>query len=347
MLTYWTSCIVGTYIVRNGNKQKQPFPGKTPLRHHIAIVLIIPVCMPFVLLYSMFRKCRKSIYRNRPRPIPKKLRGGIKKDIVIDENGGMMSIAEYNRKHGTSFTLQDVYGKSYSYIQDDLDVKPSIRIQEGIPKTPHYYAAKKLGESLLGNDLSSFGEMLADNALIVLNRSRTIRGKAEIITYWEGYFNRWVETGELRDFTVKQCNYYINACLEMKNMYVLFHFTDGLVSEMLLTPKNIDQYHIGWGAMFDTLPYSLAAAKEFFQELSDEATSDPNHFMNRTPCLCCGCESDQLEWHGTSIREGIHGYIGEMSVCPHCGKVVEYLPLIRIRYDDTVNQEEDYTDLPF
>lgn len=316
-MTYWIACVIGTYIVRNKSRRKRPCSSHTPIGIHIAILLLIPICMPFVLAYCLFSVCKKAYFKNRP----------------ID----------------TSLTAQDVCEKKYeSVAEEEKKEKPVLELQDGLPETPHYYAAKCLGEGLLKNDLSAFSGILGEDAILVLNGSKTIRGRSEIISYWEGYIKRYIETSKLRYFTVKQCNYYMNACLAMENMYVLFNFKNELVSTILLTPKSIDEYHIGCGAMFDTLPYSLEKAEEFFQDLRDEAKEDPNHFNDRTPCLHCGCESRDLEWHGTSIREGIHGYIGEMSVCPHCGKVVEYLPIIRIRYDDADQPVvEDDEDLPF
>ena len=37
----------------------------------------------------------------------------MKKDCVLDEDNNTISLAEYNYKHGTTYTLDDVYGKGY------------------------------------------------------------------------------------------------------------------------------------------------------------------------------------------------------------------------------------------
>ena len=38
----------------------------------------------------------------------------MKKDCVLDEDNNTISLAEYNFKHGTEYTLDDVYGKGYT-----------------------------------------------------------------------------------------------------------------------------------------------------------------------------------------------------------------------------------------
>lgn len=37
----------------------------------------------------------------------------MKKDCVLDENNQTVSLAEYNYRHNTAYTLDDVYGKGY------------------------------------------------------------------------------------------------------------------------------------------------------------------------------------------------------------------------------------------
>ena len=37
----------------------------------------------------------------------------MKKDCVLDENNQTVSLAEYNYRHNTEYTLDDVYGKGY------------------------------------------------------------------------------------------------------------------------------------------------------------------------------------------------------------------------------------------
>lgn len=66
--------------------------------------------MLFALAYH---SCINLYYRNRPRPLPKKMKKYMKKDCVLDENNQTVSLAEYNYRHNTEYTLDDVYGKGY------------------------------------------------------------------------------------------------------------------------------------------------------------------------------------------------------------------------------------------
>lgn len=47
-------------------------------------------------------KCRSAFYKNRPRPLPKRLRKYMQSDCVLDEHNHTVSIAEYNYMHNTN-----------------------------------------------------------------------------------------------------------------------------------------------------------------------------------------------------------------------------------------------------
>ena len=93
---------------------------------HLQIWLFAPIFMPFFLIYmaihSVYVFIDKKRYRNRPRPLPKKLRK-LLRYLVLDENRRTTTIAEYNYKHGTNFTLDQVYGKGYEASLSDEDKK--------------------------------------------------------------------------------------------------------------------------------------------------------------------------------------------------------------------------------
>lgn len=50
-------------------------------------------------------------YRNRPAPLPKKTRNILK--TFVSDRRNVISLIEYNKRHNTNFTLEDVYGKKY------------------------------------------------------------------------------------------------------------------------------------------------------------------------------------------------------------------------------------------
>lgn len=60
----------------------------------------------------LYGKCKDAYFKNRPKPIPNKLRKYLKGDCVLDERNRTVSIAEYNHRHRTNYSLEDVYGKS-------------------------------------------------------------------------------------------------------------------------------------------------------------------------------------------------------------------------------------------
>lgn len=70
---------------------------------------IAPIFIPMWVLSI----CRNRYYRNRPRPTGRNLRHFIKLDRVLDENGNLVTLAEYNQKHNTNFTPEQVYGKRF------------------------------------------------------------------------------------------------------------------------------------------------------------------------------------------------------------------------------------------
>ena len=80
---------------------------------------------------------------------------------------------------------------------------------------------------------------------------------------------------------------------------------------------------------------------EALSEVDDDEKKE-----NRIPCLTCGMPSEKLGWYSSLFKAGCHGYSGVVSVCPHCQKVVEYYPSIRIRYAEPVDQEDTNFPIP-
>lgn len=65
---YWVVCCLAVYIIRNRdtfyNKKKLKF------QEHITMILIIPLAVPFLLLYFMYKGWQQFYYKDRPRPVP-------------------------------------------------------------------------------------------------------------------------------------------------------------------------------------------------------------------------------------------------------------------------------------
>lgn len=86
LVIYWILSVLSTYIVRYYNNKKHAYrkifaeevPLSKKILENLAIWLIMPLAMPFVLLYllglSIYTYIDKRKYKNRPRPVPKEKR---------------------------------------------------------------------------------------------------------------------------------------------------------------------------------------------------------------------------------------------------------------------------------
>lgn len=113
---YWIVCCVLVYVLAHINGQvayRKMMKQKTTFWEHLLIVLFSPLAAPIMLFALAYHSCINLYYRNRPRPLPKKMKKYMKKDCVLDENNQTVSLAEYNYRHATEYTLDDVYGKGY------------------------------------------------------------------------------------------------------------------------------------------------------------------------------------------------------------------------------------------
>ena len=146
-----------------------------------------------------------------------------------------------------------------------------------------------------------------------------------------------METKKVQWFEVAHSNYYSNTCLLLENMIVLFIIHDGLIAMTIMSPRLLNGMVGHKGDLLD-FPFELDSIRHCLtkikapSEIDDDETNE-----SRMPCLTCGTPSEKLEWYSSLFEAGYHGYQGLVSVCPHCHKVVEYYPRIRIRYKEPVS----------
>ena len=279
----------------------------------------------------------------------------MKKDCVLDEDNNTISIAEYNYKHGTAYTLDDVYGKGYieSLTEEekaDITTESTkygiLEVQENIPDSPYTNAAKVLGEALLSGDFTDFGNLLDSDAEHISYNKETISGKEQVIEYWRGWRTRYVETRKAKKFEVVYSNYYSNACLLMEMMVVMFFIREGKVQKVLLIQRHLNPM-IGYHEDILEFPFDLNSIKHCLSELREPTEIfEPVATENRIPCLTCGTHSEKLEWHSSLFQFGDVGYSGIVSVCPHCHKVVEFYPEVRSRYIEPVDKKDAKQPVP-
>ena len=338
-LAYWIASCIAVYVIRRGRRNTSG--SNTSIWEHIVLILLSPLALPIVAIVLLLYKCRDAYYTNRPRPIPKRMRKYLKQDCVLDENKTTVSLSEYNYKHGTNYSLEDVYGKKYlASLSEDTKGKimeesasyGKLTIQENIPQTPCTTAATALGRGIVDGDFSEFEKMLSEQVVHVNYRRESISGKDEIIKYWKGWRSRYVETKKATKFEVVHSNYYSDSCLLLGSMVVLFLIKEGHVTKTLFIPRFLNRMVGHHDDMLD-FPFDLNSIMpcltkvETLSEVDDDEKKE-----NRIPCLTCGMPSEKLGWYSSLFKAGLHGYSGFVSVCPHCQKVVEYYPSIRIRY---------------
>ena len=356
---YWILCIVGTYAVRIYNKKKNKLlnvllEDKTPVGKiiltHLGIFIFIPIAMPFVLIYMAFKGVKSHYYRNRPRPVPKERRKYLKPDTVFDKNNTSMSLAEYNFKHDSNFTLDQVYGRGYQASLSEEQIKDFhknnenhgvLQVTDNVRDDEYTSFAVDFAKALIGGDFGVIEKSLSEHVETILYQNRTISGKNQTLDYWKVWREKYIVTKKLSQFEVKHSNYYSHACLLIRPMLVMLYFEEGRVQKILLINRYLNP-NIGYHNDMLDLPFSYEKIK-----LNLSPLREPNEILeavvkeNRIPCMCCGESSENLEWYNSEFKSGIHGYSGQVSVCPHCGKVVEYYPEMRMRYEEAVHDKDD------
>lgn len=358
IVLYWIACCIMAYVFRNRKGKdslRKIAMQKTKLWEHLLIILLSPLAVPIIILVLVYNACKNLYYKNRPKPLPKSIRKFMKKDCVLDENDNTTSLTEYNYKHGTEYTLDDVYGKGYidslaaeekTEITTEARKYGVLEMQENIPETPFTDAAKSLGKALLSGDFSVFESLLDDNSEHISYKKETISGKSQIVEYWKGWKSRYVDTKKTKKFEVVYSNYYSNACLLMDMMVVMFLIRNNKIQKILLIQRHLNLM-IGYHDDILEFPFDLDSIKGCFSELRESNENLESVITeNRIPCLSCGTPSEKLDWHSSLFQAGDIGYTGIVSVCPHCHKVIEYYPEARIRYIEPVNPKEAKHPIP-
>ena len=338
VIIVWIVCLIFIFVSRlliqssAGNVNK-----KVRLREIVICFLFAPIIAPVGLFVMINEKCKQKYYKNRPRPLPKKLRKFLKADTVADEERKTVSIAEYNWKHGTNFTLDDVYGKGYMESLSDEEkasiVAESLKygvlhVNKDVTYTIYTVVAKELGIALLTGDFTDFEKRLAENVEHINHGAETFFGKKNVVEYWKNWKVRYVDTKLVMNYEVSYSEYYSNSCLLLDSMVVMFFFEHDKIRKILFCPQRFEPLVADPHDNILKAPFDYEFLKPCLSELR-EATSKEN----RIPCMSCGMPSEKLEWYSFERDCGIHGYHGVASVCPHCHKVVEYYPKIRLRYD--------------
>lgn len=316
---------------------------------HIVFALLSPLVFPMIIVFLLYKVFQYLYYKNRPKPMPKSKRKFLREDCVLDKNNTVISIQEYNYKYGTKYTLDDVYGKGYTEsLSEELKVRIAegsakfgvLDVQENIPITPFTDASIVLGQALISGEFADFEKLLSEDVIHVGYKHDTISGKNEVIEYWKGWRSRYVETRKCKKFEVVYSNYYSNACLMLDMMVAMFLFRNDKIQKILLIQRHLSPT-IGFHEDVLEPQFDLSSIKHCLTEMrKTNEISGPVVKENRIPCMTCGMPSEQLEWHSSLFEFGDIAYSGDVSICPHCHKVVEYEPIIRHRYAELVDPKK-------
>ena len=212
--------------------------------------------------------------------------------------------------------------------QEDEEKKIETKIDEDLPSDQYTQAAIAMMNAMTTGDFSEFENMLSDDAITICYGYDTFRGKAASVDYLKGWRERHIVTSTRRitDFEVQRNNYYSHACLRMERMIALFRISNERISTIILTPLELtNDYN---DDNMTNYPLDLERMRQYLEPLTESVDEEGNpiDLGNRIPCLQCGVESSGLTWYkSTRPNFFYHNWeAGQLSVCPNCGKVVEY-----------------------
>ena len=206
--------------------------------------------------------------------------------------------------------------------------KPKVEKEE----TEYGKLSRLFLEALRIKDFSLVEDLLADDVVQILYDSKEFTGKNEVISYWEGWLERWNEPAETTKYEVKYCKYFNREVLSIqpsgsKNLYQMARIENGKVQQLVLCPNPLQSSMIRY--------WDLDHSPLLFKDLTvmpHRMGKDLEPRPYRIPCMRCGCKSENLQLYEYTHESGPLGYKGELSVCTNCMEAVEFLPTILIRH---------------
>lgn len=246
-------------------------------------------------------------------------------------------------------------------IKKEVEIK--IRIEKDLPKDIYTDMSIKMADALANGRFEEYKNTLDEDVQIVLYGKNTIYGKREVTAYWKDWRKRYVETKEVTLFDVVMSRYYSHACLRVNvYMLVMFRIVDGRIATMLsvsthLTNGYSDDNMLNYPYSYDRIKLCLTPVDEPF-DANGELIDTSNHI----PCLTCGRNASDLQWYiSEHPRWNKRKGVGVASVCPNCGRVVEFkegittepsvnedaeeaFPVVNSDYSDKGNAYSDFAE---
>ena len=187
-------------------------------------------------------------------------------------------------------------------------------------------------------DFSNVEKLMSEDATMLIYDRKTIVGAKNIVDYWEDWLRRCDNDKVIVECAVKKCKWFSLPALQIcpkgyKNLYVIVEIHNDLITNIMDIPNPIGSIAVG-GPDLDWDRLEINSIRNKLFEVIDLKT-------NHISCINCGAVSKTLKWYRVELPMGIHGYVGDMSICPHCDKIVEFIPEIRLRYEKPKSLDKD------
>lgn len=225
----------------------------------------------------------------------------------------------------------------------DIKFMESLNIEEcrglivepNLPNDMYTLVASLFEECRYKRNFEKLRPYLDKNVTLLLYDDEIITGIKGFEDYWIDREKRIEQNNIQVKTTIKICRYYSRAAVYdniygYKPMYTLFRIVDEKITHVLHLPNPLQNPNVRYMDL-NRLPFTY---EYIMQNVTEKIESN----LNRIPCLKCGASSEDLEWYEVAIDCGPHGYVGVVSVCENCKKVVEFFPEFFLRNE--MNPEE-------
>ena len=131
--------------------------------------------------------------------------------------------------------------------------------------------------------------------------------------------------------------YYSHACIRIEEVQlIMFQIEEGKIVKIVSLPERLTSPYSDDNML--NYPLEYARIKRYLAPLGESVDKDgnPMPLTDRMPCLDCGMESQDLKWYSIRIPDWSYNrwQIGQVSICPQCGRIVEYKEVETIESDD-------------
>lgn len=263
--------------------------------------------------------------------VPEMFSGYLSKDSVMDGDE-LLTLYEYNQRHGTKYTLKDIYGEDYIEVPEDT-ITPLYQIDEDCchddlymphkrANTESEHACQLVAKALLRGAFNELEKHLcADCRVILHGDSRDIIGKNAVMDYLKEWKEKYADQEYLYS-CLEYSNYHKDIVLRIEGMFVFPIMENSTIKILLFVPQFLSPIASeGIGNMLNKTMELQEILKNSVR-LKDENVQ----IHHRIPCFKCYKASDQLSWYKYN-SETKYDFSIIVSVCKDCGKVVEQIPL--------------------